>query len=215
MSAERHSLVGQRTPSALADTRTRQPAVRVSDDVLLNAARKCVLAVGVRRTTLAEIARTAKVSRMTLYRRFPDVRSVLAALMTREFGELLRRASAEGSDAPTARERLVVIASAGVGALSTDQLFRTLLDVDPELVLPYIVARFGQTQQFAEQVLRSLLDAGHADGSVRVTDLMTQARAILLIVQSYAFSLRPATTDVSESALLAEFSHILDASLRP
>jgi AcrR family transcriptional regulator len=201
--------------SALADTRTRQAVARVSDNVLLDAARRCVLAVGVRRTTLAEIARTAHVSRMTLYRRFPDVRSVLAALMTREFGALLRRAGAEGTTAPTARERLVVIARAAICALSVDQLFRTLIDVDPELVLPYIVERLGATQRFAEEVVLSLLTAGHEDGSIRKADPAAQARAILLVVQSFAFSLRPATADVDQAALLEEFRHVLEAALRP
>ena len=153
--------------SALADTRNRQTATRVADDLLLDAARTCVLAVGVRRTTLAEIARTARVSRMTVYRRFPDVRSVLAALMTREFGGLLRVASEQGADAAHNRERLVVIAAAGIRTLSADPLFRTLLDVDAELLLPYIVERLGATQQFAEQVLRQLLEAGQEDGSIR------------------------------------------------
>ncbi|MFI5608489.1 TetR/AcrR family transcriptional regulator [Amycolatopsis sp. NPDC051903] len=187
----------------------------MSDDVLLDAARECVLAVGVRRTTLAEIARTARVSRMTVYRRFPDVRSVLAALMTREFSGLLKHASHSGDDAAHTRERLVLIACAGVSALAADPLFRTLLDVDPELVLPYVVERLGATQIFAEQVLRQLLEAGHRDGSVRVAEVTAQARSILLVVQSFAFSLRPATADVDEQALLAEFRHLVDAALKP
>ena len=58
---------------------------RTADDTVLDAARDCVLAVGVRRTTLSSVARTAGVSRMTLYRRFPDVSNLLATLMTREF----------------------------------------------------------------------------------------------------------------------------------
>ncbi len=201
--------------SALADTRNRQTATRVADDVLLDAARSCVLAVGVRRTTLAEIARTARVSRMTVYRRFPDVRSVLAALMTREFSGLLRTASEGGADAATSRDRLVLIAAAGVRALATDPLFRTLLDVDPELVLPYIVERLGATQKFAEQALHGLLEAGHQDGSIRRAPVAVQSRSVLLVVQSFAFSLRPATVDVDEAALMAEFTHVLDAALRP
>lgn len=206
---------GTPQPSNLADTRTRQTAVRVADDALLDAARTCVLAVGVRRTTLAEIARTAKVSRMTLYRRFPDVGSVLTALMTREFSGLLRRASVEGEGAATARERLVITAVAAVRVLSGDELFRILLDVDPELVLPYIVKRLGATQRFAEQVIQALLKAGHEDGSIRRAPLDAQARSVLLVVQSFAFSLRPATADVAEAALLDEFRHVLDSALRP
>ncbi len=214
MDVKRHTATNLGS-SALADTRNRQTATRVADDVLLDAARTCVLAVGVRRTTLAEIARTARVSRMTVYRRFPDVRSVLAALMTREFSGLLGKASEQGAEAAHNRERLVIIAAAGIRALSSDPLFRTLLDVDPELVLPYIVERLGATQRFAEQVLHQLLEAGHADGSIRRAPVDVQARSVLLLVQSFAFSLRPATVDVGETALLAEFRHILDAALRP
>ncbi|MCP2262032.1 transcriptional regulator, TetR family, partial [Streptoalloteichus tenebrarius] len=41
----------------------RVPPNRVDDDTLLDAARECVLAVGVRRTTLTDVARRAGVSR--------------------------------------------------------------------------------------------------------------------------------------------------------
>ncbi len=51
-------------------------------DRILAAAADCVLAYGVDRVTLAEIARRARVSRPTVYRRWPDTRSVLAALLT-------------------------------------------------------------------------------------------------------------------------------------
>ncbi len=187
----------------------------MSDDVLLDAAKKCVLAVGVRRTTLAEIARTAKVSRMTVYRRFPDVRSVLATLMTREFGGLLRGVAEPGAEPATYRERLVQSSANAVAALSGDALFRTLLDLDPELVLPYIVERLGKTQRFAEGVILHLLKAGHEDGSIRKGDPAAQARTLLLLIQSFAFSLRPATADVDEEDLMTEFTHVLDAALRP
>ncbi|TVT00774.1 TetR/AcrR family transcriptional regulator [Amycolatopsis bartoniae] len=201
--------------SSLANARARQTTARVSDDVLLDAARQCVLAVGLRRATLAEIARTAKVSRMTLYRRFPDVRSVLSALMTREFGALLHRANSEGAGAPTARQRLVRSAVAAVRLLNADDLMRTVIDIDTELLLPYIVDRLGGTQRVGEQVVRQHLEAGRTDGSIRAGDLPAQARAVLLVVQSFVLSLRAATRDLDPKALLTEMAHHLDAALRP
>ncbi len=174
-----------------------------------------MLAVGLRRATLAEIARTAKVSRMTLYRRFPDVSSVLSALMTREFSALLHRASTEGANAPTARQRLVRSAVAAVRLLNGDDLMRTIIDVDTELLMPYIVERLGGTQRVGEEVIRTHLEAGRADGSIRESDLAAQARAVLLVVQSFVLSLRAATRDVEPKALLAEMAHHLDAALRP
>jgi AcrR family transcriptional regulator len=174
-----------------------------------------VLAVGLRRATLAEIARTAKVSRMTLYRRFPDVRSVLSALMTREFGSLLHQASAEGAEAPTGRLRLVRSAVAAVRLLNDDELMRTVIDVDAELLLPYLVEKFGGTQRVGEQMIKAHLEAGYQDGSIREGDLAAQARAILLLVQSFLLSFRPATHDIDAQALLDEMTHHLDATLRP
>ncbi|TVT24533.1 TetR/AcrR family transcriptional regulator [Amycolatopsis acidiphila] len=201
--------------SSLANARARQTTARVSDDLLLDAAQQCVLAVGLRRATLAEIARTAKVSRMTLYRRFPDVRSVLSALMTREFGALLHRASVEGANAPLARQRLVRSAVAAVRLLNGDDLMRTVIDVDAELLLPYLVDRLGGTQRVGEQVVRTHLEAGRADGSIREADLPAQARAVMLVVQSFVLSLRAATRDLDPKVLLNEMAHHLDAALRP
>ena len=51
-------------------------------DRILEAAAYCIIAYGVDRVTLAEIARRARVSRPTVYRRWPDTRSILAALLT-------------------------------------------------------------------------------------------------------------------------------------
>ncbi|EHR52889.1 transcriptional regulator [Saccharomonospora marina XMU15] len=211
MEAQRHTAV--RTRSALADTRGRTSATRVPDDVLLDAAKTCVLSAGVRRTTLAEIARTAGVSRMTLYRRFPDVRSVLIALMTREFSALLRKAIDDTPASITARQRLVDGAVSAVRALVANPLMRTVLDVDAELVLPYITQRLGSTQRLAEEALAAIVTEGHRDGSVRRAEPAVQVRAVLLVVQSFVLSLRPATADVGEQALLAELRHILDSAL--
>ncbi|MCP2262455.1 transcriptional regulator, TetR family [Streptoalloteichus tenebrarius] len=194
----------------------RVPPNRVDDDTLLDAARECVLAVGVRRTTLTDVARRAGVSRMTLYRRYPDIRTLVAKLMTREFGLLLGQAASGVSTTASARERLVAGAVGAVRLLAHNPLLRIVLDVDPELLLPYVVERIGSTQRLAEQFLREQVVAGHVDGSVRAGDATTQARLLFLTTQSVVLSLRPACSDgIALESLFAELAHQLDAALRP
>ncbi|GAA0217344.1 TetR/AcrR family transcriptional regulator [Saccharothrix mutabilis subsp. mutabilis] len=183
---------------------------RHSDDALLDAARDCVVEVGVRRTTLTDIAKRAGVSRMTLYRRFPDVRTLVRALMTREFTALLARVEDPGG---TARERLVGRAIAGIRLLAADPLMRRVLDLDAELMLPYLVQRLGSTQRLIEAFLLGEVEAGHADGSIRPGDPRAQARLVLLTTQSMVLSVRPATTDLDFDALLAELAAFLNAAL--
>jgi AcrR family transcriptional regulator len=134
------------------------------DDGVLDAARACVLDVGFRRTTLTDVARRAGVSRMTLYRRYPALEGIFAALMTREFGRVVSEASAAAS-APTTRARMVTMVVHGSRALAEDPLFARLLDVDPELLLPYVTRRLGGMQKIAVAAGASAL--ADADGSVR------------------------------------------------
>jgi AcrR family transcriptional regulator len=189
----------------------RHSVTRVDDDLLLDAARHCVLSVGVRRTTLTDIARRAGTSRMTVYRRFPGVTSVVAALMTREFGALLGEVAEVVDGAVSARERLVAAAVRAVVRLAGDPLLTSVLDRDAELLLPYLVERVGSTQRLAEAFIIEQLTAGHVDGSIRPAPVAAQARVFFLTVQSVVLAHRPAGSDV----LLAELAASLDHSLRP
>jgi AcrR family transcriptional regulator len=188
---------------------------RVADDVLLDAAMECVLAVGVRRTTLSDVARTAGVSRMTLYRRFPDVRGMLSALITREFGKILSAANRIEQPEPTARGQLVTAAVHTIRDLAANPLMHAVIERDGEMLLPYIMERIGTSQLMTEETLRAQLAAGQRDGSIRTADPAVQARTIFLMLQPYVFSIRPSTSDVSLDDLLAELTYLLDVALRP
>ncbi len=188
---------------------------RVADDLLLDAAMECVLAVGVRRTTLSDVARTAGVSRMTLYRRFPDVRGMLSVLITREFGKILTEANEAAAGEPTARHRLVVASVHTVRALAANPLMHAVIERDAELLLPYIMERIGTSQRMTEDYLRAQLAAGQADGSIRTADPAVQARTVFLLLQPYVFTVRPSTSDLALEDLLTELARLLDAALRP
>jgi AcrR family transcriptional regulator len=179
------------------------------DDRLLDAARACVLAVGVRRTTVTDVARKAGVSRMTLYRRFPDLEGVLSALMTREFGRLVASAAASAQGSNT-RERLVATVVHGSRALAADPLFERLLDVDPELLLPYVTQRIGGVQKIAVEAGARML--AEADDSVR-TDAPPEVLAAGLELIARGFVL----ASHGELALdpWPELARAIDGYLRP
>ncbi|MER6407752.1 MULTISPECIES: TetR/AcrR family transcriptional regulator [Streptomyces] len=192
---------------------------RSDNDAVLDAVRDCVLAVGVRRTTLTDVARRAGVSRMTLYRRWPDVRSLVGDLMTREWIGVATAAMPERRPGTPLRGPLVDGLVAAVRALGEHPLFRKILEVDPELLLPYVLDRRGASQDTLLQLLADALREGHADGSVRVGHTERQARAVLLIAQSFTLSLRTMTDeddpDLTTEAFLAELRHTLERTLAP
>jgi AcrR family transcriptional regulator len=183
--------------------------------VLLDAALECVLAVGVRRTTLSDVARTAGVSRMTLYRRFPDVRGMLSALLTREFGKLIVEVTEAGVNEPTARGQLIAASVHTLRALSNNSLMRTLIERDAEMLLPYLTERIGTSQRMSEEFIRAKLAAGVEDGSIRAGDPAVQARMVYLLLQPYVITSRPSTSDLTLDDLVAEVGRVLDLALRP
>ncbi|MER5468215.1 helix-turn-helix domain-containing protein [Streptomyces sp. NPDC002935] len=188
-------------------------------DPVLDAVRDCVLAVGVRRTTLTDVARRAGVSRMTLYRRWPDVRSLVGDLMTREWIDVATGAMPQRQPDREMRTLIVDGLVTGVEAFRAHPLFRKIIDVDPELLLPYVLDRRGASQEALLGLLADALAEGHADGSVRRAPTQRQARAVLLVVQSFTLSLRTMTEEddpeLTSTAFLDELRTLLERTLTP
>jgi AcrR family transcriptional regulator len=176
---------------------------------ILDATLACVMDVGLRRTTLADVARRAGVSRMTVYRQFQDLDTLVAALLTRELTALIAETEAQVGGLPSARERLVEAAVQVVERTAEHPLYRRILDLDPELLLPLVVDRFGSTQKVAMSLIAGQLAEGHRDGSVRDLDADIAATVVLLTAQSFVFSAR-----LVDTGALKELRHLLEAYLR-
>ena len=184
---------------------------------MLDAARDSVLALGMRRTTLTEVARRAGVSRMTLYRRWPDVRSLVGDLMTREW--LSVAISVLPPEDGPVRTALVESLVEGTRALREHPLMRKIVEVDPEVLLPYLLERRGASQRAFLELFEGTLRSGHADGTIRRDHPERQARALLLIVQGFALSghimIDDSEPDLASDAFDGELRHILDRMLAP
>jgi AcrR family transcriptional regulator len=193
------------------------PVQVTGDDALLDAARASILAVGWRRSTLTDVARRAGVSRMTIYRRWPDMQTLLADLMTREWSGLrggpgpVDRLEGEGA----ARSRISAGVAATVTALRGNELFHKIVHVDPELLLPYLLDRRGRTQDALLSLLEAAIAEGQQDGSVRPGDPALLARSVLLASYGFAISGPTMADGRPVEALDAELAALVDRYLAP
>jgi AcrR family transcriptional regulator len=188
---------------------------RNNTEIILDATKDAVLDLGVRRTTFAEVARRAGVSRMTLYRCFPDVAACIAELMTREFGALITDALAETADAVDARTRLVDTTGRIVERLTAHPVFERVLDVDPELLLPYLTDRLGGTQRAGFALYVELIEAGQKEQSIRAGDPELLALTCVTVVQPFVVSAQILRREQDFSLVVGELCRLLHAYLEP
>ena len=189
-----------------------EPAPR---DLYLDAARACILDVGWRRTTLTEVARRSGVSRMTIYRTWSDMPQLLGDLMTREWTAVVA-AAADETGGRGAVDRIVGTALRTIRTLRDNELFVRIVELDPELLLPYLLARRGRSQQAILDVVVAQLREGQAAGEVREADPEVLARALLLATHGFVFSAHTMVDDhASEEALDDELRAILTRALLP
>jgi len=192
----------------MTSLRHNDSAKAAATDAYLDAARDCILDVGWRRTTLTEVARRAGVSRMTIYRSWPDMPKLLGDLMTREWAAVVMTSDPDSGIA----DRVF----ATVRALRDNELFLRIVELDPELLLPYLLNRRGRSQDLILGLIEDAISVGQADGSIRAGDPTVMARTLVLAAHGFVLSGHTMVDDdVSEDDLYAEARVVLSRVLAP
>jgi AcrR family transcriptional regulator len=164
----------------------------VTDEVsarLLDAAADLIAQSGPGGATVSGIATRAGVSRMTVYRKFPDKHAIIAALFNRELGAIV--AETIEVEATNERERIVEAVAVSVERINGHPLMQAVLRHEPQELTEWITGRLGNTQRMARTVLRDLIAAGqHGDGSVRPGDPDEMSLTLVLVAQTFVFAHR-------------------------
>jgi AcrR family transcriptional regulator len=188
----------------------RNPEASVEQRIL-DAAAACILAYGVERTTMTEIARRARVSRPTIYRRWPDIRWVIAELLTARITGALEAVPHSGFGREDLVRRVVAIAE----HLRGDEIVMAVIFNAPTLAMVYITDRLGTSQQILVDALAEAIGAGQTEGSVRPGDPLEMAAMCLLITQSTIQSFQMVEKILDALALSRELTHSLNGYLKP
>ena len=200
-------------PSIRHNTAVAEQPTSSADDGYLDAARANILAVGWRRTTLTDVAKRAGVSRMTMYRRWPDMPSLLADLLVREWGALVDSTLVETASA-RGKSSIADAVVRTVAALRGNALFRRIVEVDPELLLPYLLERRGRNQDHLLELLTAAIAAGQAEDRVRAGDPHLLAGTLLLAVQGFVIS-HATMSDTPTDELDRELGTLVERYLLP
>lgn len=189
-------------------------SIRNSEPVeqrILDAAAECIRAYGVERTTVTEIARRAGVSRPTIYRRWPDIRWVIAEVLTVRISDVLDAVPASGAGREELVDRVVGIAE----HLRRDDVVMSVIFNAPTLAMVYITERLGTSQQLLIDTLAAAIEAGQEHGSVRAGDPHQMGAMCLLIAQSTIQSAQMVEKFLDRDALNAELAYSLNGYLKP
>jgi AcrR family transcriptional regulator len=197
-------------------TSFRNNAERGTADRLLDAAREAILSVGWKRTTLTDVANRAGVSRMTVYRTYPDMPALFGDLMTREWAEVVAAVDATEDPVGEWPERIAARLVGTVAALRDNDLLRRIVDVDPELLLPYLLDRRGRSQDAVIALLADRITEAQAGGGLRAGDPVLLARALVLAAHGFVLSAHTMTDeDLTSAALDQELAGLVRRYLAP
>lgn len=163
---------------------------------LLDAAYEQFCRTGIKRSTMADVARLAGVSRITVYRRFATKEALVEQVVRREFRRYFDRFAVEIQDAETAADRVVLGFVSSLRAIRHNRLIGGLMDVEPDVVVPSMTGDGGRTlsvvQRFVADRLRQEQQAGHVAAEVDVdvvAEMMVRVSASFLVIPSHVIDL--------------------------
>ncbi|MFG1779602.1 TetR/AcrR family transcriptional regulator [Micromonospora sp. NPDC049048] len=158
---------------------------------ILDAAYEQFCRMGIRRSTMEDVARRAGVSRITAYRRFASKDRLVEQVVRREFRRYFDQFLLEIQQASTVGDRVVLGFVSALQAFRRNPLIGGLMAGEPDVLIPSMISDGGRTlatvQRFVAGQLRREQRAGNisdtADVEV-VAELMTRLSCSFLITPS-------------------------------
>ncbi|MBE1470391.1 helix-turn-helix domain-containing protein [Kibdelosporangium phytohabitans] len=147
--------------------------------------------MGIRRSTMEDVAKQAGVSRITVYRRFTTKEELVKQVVQREFRRYFDQFLIDIQHAETTADRVVIGFASALRAIRGNPLVGGMLTAEPDVLLPSMISDNGATlaavQKFVAGQLRSEQRAGNISGNVDVelaAEMMARVSASFLVTPS-------------------------------
>jgi AcrR family transcriptional regulator len=130
---------------------------------ILDAAFEQFCLVGIRRSSMEDVARRADVGRVTIYRRFDSKDKLVSALLWREVHAAIAKVQDAVRDVPDVEERFMRGFVAGMRAVRNHPLLIAMLATEPETSLPMLTTKASTGLEFARAFLAAEVRRGRKD----------------------------------------------------
>ncbi|WP_040837675.1 TetR/AcrR family transcriptional regulator [Nocardia brevicatena] len=165
---------------------------REHDQTVLQAALPAFLDFGIKRTSMAEVARRGGLSLATLYRRFSGKSELIQAVglqQAREFIEGVDAAVQRQADRDAgAADQIVELFVAFLEGLRGNKLLDRLLTTEPEIVLPYLTTRGAPVIELGRDYLAEFITRLQGEGKLPAYDPLPLAEMISRTALSMALT---------------------------
>lgn len=135
---------------------------------IMRAAQRRCEEIGLRRTTMEDIARSANLSRATLYRHFDSKETLVQAIVLNESERFFTALDGAIADTLGDEQRLVEGFAFALEYIRCHALLRKLLRTEPETLLPYLLGDSRLIATATQQVARRIGDPQVAELVVRL-----------------------------------------------
>jgi len=151
---------------------------------ILDAALEQFQSVGLRRSSMEDVARRAGLSRVTIYRRFPQKDRLLEAVLLRECRRLIGDMRAVMRPLATAEQRMVECFVFALRTASNHPLLTRLMAIEPEHLLPVMTLHAGPVVAIISAFMTQQIRDAQQRGEVPPYDPRPVAEILTRMAQS-------------------------------
>ena len=180
---------GSRSRLALvSDTRGSQDEVGAR---ILDAAFDQFCLIGIRRSSMEDVARRAKVGRVTIYRRFESKDRLVSALLWRETRNAIATVEAAVNAVVKPEERFVEGFLVGMRFMRHHPLLRGMLSTEPDSALELLTVKASGGIELVRAFMAQEISRVRKD--LRIVDVDAEQVAEIFVRLTHSLVLTPAT----------------------
>lgn len=158
---------------------------------ILEAATRQVEDFGIRRFTIDDVARRARLSRVTIYRYFPGKQRLVEAVLLSELHRFLRAVDAAVEPYEELEQRLVEGFVFALTYLREHRLLKRLLRTEPELLLPALTVDAASVLAAGREFIAGFARQEAGEGGLALSDEEIEGVSELLARSVLSFVLTP------------------------